>query len=198
MNALKISVTSIGNEGYAFEQRVRVSSIQPPDTKPLPVESVLVSGRFERLGEEYLFRGAVSGAYEGACVRCLQPSQMPFDVEVAWVFAEGAGVVFEEIGHALDMEAGDLIDDDPKEAYRSFQGHEINLAPYVWEEVVFAQPSRFLCKDSCKGICPHCGIDKNEGNCQCAEVLTEEQVGNRGLAVLADMFPELRPEKTKE
>jgi uncharacterized metal-binding protein YceD (DUF177 family) len=198
VNTLKIPVTSIGNDGYAFEDRVRVSSIQPPDTKPLPVESVSVSGRFDRLGEEFLFRGHVAGVYEGPCVRCLQPSQMPFDVEVAWVFAEAAGAVFEEIGHALDMEEGDVIDDDPKDAYRPFQGHEINLAPYVWEEVVFAQPSRFLCRDSCKGICPRCGTDKNEGNCQCADVSTEEQVGNRGLAVLADMFPELRPEKTKE
>ena len=58
MNTLRIPVTSIGNAGYVFEERVRVSSIQPPDTKALPVENALVSGRFERLGEEFLFRAA--------------------------------------------------------------------------------------------------------------------------------------------
>lgn len=198
MNTLRIPVTSIGNEGYVFEERVRVSSIQPPDTKALPVENALVSGRFERLGEEFLFRGHISGVYEGPCVRCLEPSQSPFDVEVAWVFSEGPEAVFEEIAHAMDMEEGDALEDDPRDARRSFQGHELNLTPYVWEEVVFAQPSRYLCQEGCKGLCSHCGMNQNSGSCHCAESLKEEPIGNRGLAVLAELFPELAPEKTKE
>ena len=198
MKALKISVTSIGNEGYVFEESVRLSSIQPPDTRVLPVETVKVSGRFERLGEEYLFRGHISGVYEGACVRCLQPSVSPFDVEVAWFFTEGPDAKYEEIAHSMDMEDGDALEDDPKDAYRAFQGHEINLNSCVWEEVVFAQPSRYLCNEGCKGLCPRCGMNRNTGGCHCADDLKEEPIGNRGLAVLADMFPELAPGKTKE
>jgi uncharacterized protein len=198
VNTLRISVTCIGDEGYAFEEHVHVSSVQPPGTKALPVENVLVSGRFVRLGEEFLFRGHVSGVYEAACVRCLKPSRSPFDAEVVWVFAEGPAEVYEEIGHAMDMEEGDALEDDPKDARHSFQGHEIDLSPYVWEEVVFAQPFRFLCRETCKGLCPRCGANRNENNCQCAENDKEETVGNRGLAVLAELFPELAPEKTKE
>jgi len=198
VNTLRIPITSIGNEGYVFEERVRVSSIQPPDTKALPVENALVSGRFERLGEEFLFRGHISGVYEVPCMRCLEPSQSPFDVEVAWVFSEGPEAVFEEIAHAMDMNEGDAFEDSPKDARHSFQGHELNLAPYVWEEVVFAQPSRCLCRDDCKGLCPFCGMNQNEGSCRCADGRYEEPIGNRGLAVLAELFPELAPEKTKE
>lgn len=199
MNTLRISVTSIREEGCVFEERVRVSSIQPPDTKALPVETALVRGRFERLGDEFLFRGRISGVYEGACVRCLETAQSPFEVEVAWVFAEGPASVFEEIGHALEMTAGDTRDASSSEdARRSFQGYEINLAPYVWEEVVFAQPSRFLCRDECRGLCPRCGANQNEGACHCAARHDPEQTGNRGLAALAELFPELAPQKTKE
>ncbi len=28
-------------------------------------------------------------------------------------------------------------------------------------------PSRVLCKEDCKGLCPACGINKNEQNCSC-------------------------------
>ena len=198
MNTLRIPITSISDEGYIFEKSVRVSSIQPPDTKALPVETVTVSGRFDRLGEEFLFRGYISGVYEGACVRCLEAASSPFDVEVAWVFVEGPAAVFEEIGHAMDMEEGDVLADDPKDARRSFQGHELNLTPYVWEEVVFAQPSRFLCREECAGLCLRCGMNQNEGLCRCTDDCDKETVGNRGLAVLAELFPELAPEKTKE
>lgn len=198
MSTLKIPVTSITDEGCVFDERVRVSSIQPPGTEALPVETVTVSGRFERLGEEYLFRGHVIGEYEGACVRCLQPSLMPFDVEVAWLFTEGAGAVLEEIAQSMDMTEDDSLEDDPKDAYRSFQGHEIDLSACAWEEIVFAQPSRYLCQEECKGLCPHCGMNLNTGACHCADDQQEEPIGNRGLAVLAELFPELAPEKTKE
>jgi len=177
---------------------VHISSVQPPGTKALPVENVSVSGRFSCLGEEFLFRGHVRGVYEAACVRCLQPSQSPFDVEVVWVFAEGPAEVYEEIGHALDMQESDVLTDEPRDTRHSFQGHEIDLTPYVWEEIVFAQPSRFLCRETCKGLCPRCGTNRKESNCKCAENDKEETVGNRGLAVLAELFPELAPEKTKE
>ena len=114
------------------------------------------------------------------------------------MFSEGPEAVFEEIAHAMDMEEGDAFEDDPSDSRRSFQGHELNLAPYVWEEVVFAQPSRYLCRSDCKGLCPCCGMNQNEGSCRCADVRYEEPIGNRGLAVLAELFPELAPEKTKE
>ncbi len=199
MNALRIPITLIGEEGCVFEECVSVASIQPPDTRALPVETATVSGRFESMGGEYLFRGHVQGEYEGACVRCLELARIPFDVEVAWVFAEGPEAVFEEIGHAVELDSGSAPDIEKElEAPRAFQGHDINLDPYVWEEVVFAQPSRFVCHDDCAGLCPHCGVNRNHHACHCADNDTQEPIGNRGLAVLADLFPELAPKQTKE
>ena len=31
----------------------------------------------------------------------------------------------------------------------------------------FALPSKFLCDDDCKGLCPKCGANLNEGPCEC-------------------------------
>ena len=44
---------------------------------------------------------------------------------------------------------------------------EINLAGLLWEEFVLALPVRPLCKPDCKGLCPDCGKNLNEGSCSC-------------------------------
>lgn len=199
MNTLKVPVVSIGEEGLAFEESATVASIQPSGARSLTIETVIVAGRFERMGDEYLFRGRISGVFSEACCRCLSPTDAPVDVDVAWVFAEGPATVFEEIGHVMEMNE-DTAPCAPasEDSHRAFQGAEINLGPFVWEEMVLAAPSRYLCKTECRGLCPRCGANLNEDECNCAASRREEPIGNRGLAGLAQMFPELAPDRSKE
>jgi uncharacterized protein len=37
----------------------------------------------------------------------------------------------------------------------------------IREEVVLGYPLKPLCKDGCKGLCPKCGKNLNEGKCEC-------------------------------
>ncbi len=37
------------------------------------------------------------------------------------------------------------------------------------DDILLELPSKFLCKDSCKGLCPKCGKNLNEGRCDCPE-----------------------------
>ena len=46
-------------------------------------------------------------------------------------------------------------------------GMRLNLDELVSEDIYLALPSRFLCKDDCKGLCAFCGQDLNEGECSC-------------------------------
>ena len=39
----------------------------------------------------------------------------------------------------------------------------------VRELLIVEHPLVHLCKPSCKGLCPQCGIDLNEGSCNCKE-----------------------------
>jgi uncharacterized protein len=48
-----------------------------------------------------------------------------------------------------------------------FDGEAIDVDEIVKEQILLAVPTRMLCRDECKGICPQCGIDKNTGDCQC-------------------------------
>jgi uncharacterized protein len=43
----------------------------------------------------------------------------------------------------------------------------INLEPDIREEIIIDYPLKPLCKPDCKGLCPKCGRNLNEGNCSC-------------------------------
>ena len=37
----------------------------------------------------------------------------------------------------------------------------------IRDDVILELPPKILCSDDCKGLCPKCGKDLNEGNCDC-------------------------------
>ncbi len=43
----------------------------------------------------------------------------------------------------------------------------IDLGPLVRDAIVLELPSAPLCRPDCRGLCPHCGADRNEGECDC-------------------------------
>jgi uncharacterized protein len=48
-----------------------------------------------------------------------------------------------------------------------FDGEALDVDEIVKEQILLAVPTRMLCREDCKGICPQCGVDKNTGECNC-------------------------------
>jgi uncharacterized protein len=48
-----------------------------------------------------------------------------------------------------------------------FDGSAIDVDEIVKEQILLAVPTRMLCREDCKGICPECGADRNTGECNC-------------------------------
>lgn len=183
MFPLRIPIASIPEEGYHVAVSVAVSEIQPPGAADVPCASVNVEGTVTPVGKEYVFHGHVRGVFRHACDRCLEPAVVPFDVEVYWDFEERVEVA------ALGVPVREDEEDDAGVHY--FEGHEIDLAPWVWEEVALETPFRFLCSNSCKGLCPVCGGNRNITPCTCEAAEDAEQEEPTGLAKIKLLFPEL-------
>ena len=43
----------------------------------------------------------------------------------------------------------------------------VDLTPQMREDIILELPQRALCQPDCKGLCPVCGKDLNEGACGC-------------------------------
>jgi uncharacterized protein len=66
-------------------------------------------------------------------------------------------------------------DDISNEEAFPIEGDQIDLAPAVREYVLIELPDGPLCRDDCAGICPVCGVDRNESTCDCDTSVRDER-----------------------
>ena len=62
------------------------------------------------------------------------------------------------------------------------EDESIDLTEVLQDHVIMSLPVRPLCRDNCSGLCPHCGANRNEGDCGC-----EEPVFDTRFAALKDL-----------
>lgn len=56
----------------------------------------------------------------------------------------------------------------------------VDVAALAREAVVLSLPSQILCSSSCRGLCPQCGQDLNQGECGCVPPAADEHWGTLG------------------
>lgn len=52
---------------------------------------------------------------------------------------------------------------------RYYSGESIDLSDEVRQALLLEIPTWPLCAESCAGLCPHCGVDRNSTPCSCHE-----------------------------
>lgn len=66
----------------------------------------------------------------------------------------------------LDKEI-ELTEEDVNTIF--YRGNLLDLDQPIRDAIILSIPIKPLCKPDCKGLCPRCGKDLNEGKCDCAE-----------------------------
>ena len=112
-----------------------------PEGEPLELDL-----RLESVMEGVLVSGAVRADAVGACVRCLEPVEVPLDVEVQELFAYADRA-------AHHQEVGAPEDEDQ----RVLEGDLLDLEDTIRDAVVPALPFQPVCRDDCPGLCSECG-----------------------------------------
>jgi uncharacterized protein len=115
-----------------------------------------VDVEYYRAGLDIFFRGSLHGEVLGSCSRCLE--EYPFGLDHPFVFVLAPRA-------AATVESPALKPDDMALSY--YEGEEIDLTPLVHEQVLLALPTRPLCGEGCRGLCPRCGANLNAGACGC-------------------------------
>ncbi len=83
--------------------------------------------------------------------------------------------------HGLAVE---LIDDENDE-YIETPDYTLELDEVVISDIILNLPSKILCREDCKGLCPKCGKNLNYGDCECYK----KQVDSR-LEILKQLIDE--------
>ena len=128
--------------------------------------SLAVRGRAELLVEhrgpreqveDIRLRARIEGRFELLCARCLEAVEQPVQAEFDLIFRPAN----------VDAAAGEhaISEDETEIGYYEKSG--LPLEDAVREQVLLALPGRVLCRQDCKGLCPHCGADRNQTPCTC-------------------------------
>lgn len=103
-------------------------------------------------GPDVLVRGRIAGTAEAECRRCLNPTVTPMDVVVTLLYRKGA----------------DPAEAEAEEAYPlPEREQELDLWPALREHLILAAPAFVECRPDCRGLCPRCGAELNDGPCDC-------------------------------
>jgi uncharacterized protein len=136
------------------------------------VEALRAAGRAQLVEEQHgkhkivkdiRLNGNLATRVELACARCLEP-------------------VVQDVTHKFDLlyrpqgaDAGrEELSVTAAEAEVSYyQDEGLMLEDVLQEQVLLALPLKAICRDDCKGLCPHCGKNLNAEQCACAEPLED-------------------------
>ena len=127
-------------------------------------------------GGALLVTGTVEGTAKTSCARCLSTFDFPVTGEI-----EGYYLLSDEEEAPEDM-------DEDEFSYLP-KNNVIELEPLIKAALLLELPLVPLCDDDCKGICPQCGADLNEGPCECESKAADgEDSSANPFSVLKD-FP---------
>jgi len=122
---------------------------------------------YHRAGLDLFFYGHISAQPFGNCARCLEAYEFPLEADFSIMLAPRPAAGQDSSSAEEDVDLG------------FYDGDEVDLSPIVREQIILALPTRPLCREECRGLCPQCGANRNEGDCGCTEV-----AGDPRLAVL--------------
>ncbi|HUN58295.1 MAG TPA: DUF177 domain-containing protein [Candidatus Binataceae bacterium] len=115
---------------------------------------VNVEMSYYRAGTELFFEGELTAMTAASCARCAEEFVTPSTRSFRYILVPRA------LMSSADERADDL-------EFAVYEGDEVDLTPLVQEQVLLALPTRPLCKEDCRGLCPQCGINLNEHHCEC-------------------------------
>ena len=155
---MKIDVSKLGQAPRRFDEELSV------DPNRLDCDQVADPMRVRLKGEvrprNGYFTVAGNCRVEGSvtCSRCLEP--------VPWEVDESFSVDYRAPATApLDAEVG-LEADDLDVVF--LESDMLDLAELAAEQILLSLPMRVVCDESCAGLCPRCGANRNrDGACTC-------------------------------
>jgi len=137
-----------------------------------PVTPIETSGRADLVEEHHgkhkiiqdiRVRGRLATRLESNCARCLEPITQDVKRDFDLLYRpQGADAGRDEMS---------VTDAEAEISY--YVGEGLLLDDVVREQVLLAVPLRVICREDCKGLCPHCGKNLNQEQCSCAVTVEE-------------------------
>jgi uncharacterized protein len=120
-----------------------------------------------RTADGILVTGSLVTDVELECRRCLEPFAAPVEMEIE-----------EEFHPSVDIQTGAKIPvaDTEEDATTIDEHHVLDLTEVVRQAIFLAIPMSPVCRADCAGLCPQCGQNLNEGQCDCVSEVVDPRL----------------------
>jgi len=118
---------------------------------------------------EIRVRGHLKVTMESECDRCLEKALFPIESDF--------DVFYRPTDTGPEGEEVSISDAESEVGF--YDGEGIDLKEILREYILLALPMQRVCRETCLGICPVCGQNRNVRNCEC----TAEAVDDRWSAL---------------
>lgn len=149
-------------KSFPFSFQTPAADLDGVSGLPWEKEMVDVKGTYLFDGNHIVVNGTVSTKGVYTCSRCLSPVSVKRNETLSEVYGTEAEL---------------------PEDVLPYNGEYIDLTETIRETLILSEPMRVLCRPDCKGLCPQCGANLNEGPCSCPT----DNIDPR-LAVLAKLL----------
>lgn len=142
--------------------------------------------RLMRTNRGVLVRGNLSTRVILECSRCLTEFEMPIDIHLNDQFWQKIDIY---TGRVMPLPEGEDHDMEISE------DHILDITEAVRQYLVIGLPMQALCTEACKGMCPNCGANLNDGACRCTATngSVKREAADMRLAALARWFDSNEP-----
>ena len=124
-------------------------------------ETIRVDVSLEKTKRELYLRVQVSTKAKYQCDRCSDDFDLPIQTSY-------------NICYVYDEKDSEFLPDDEMRTIHIGTPY-LELVDDVRDSILLAVPMKLICKKDCEGLCPHCGVNRNNEQCSCAEEHTDSR-----------------------
>ena len=154
---MKILVDEIPVEGLDLKITDTIKGLDSTGENIIFKEPVTLKANVKRIGSKIVVKGVIKTLVQLECGRCLEDFLCHVDEDFTATFLPADQRPKEP---DLELESDDLD-------VSFYEGKVIDLSELVREEILLSIPMNPLCRVNCRGVCPECGKNLNEGKCYC-------------------------------
>ena len=156
---MKINLREIeaGETEFNFQVSPEEMDLFSPEVEFLEVVETRV--RVTGSEKQHLLDTSIETKAQCKCSRCLEPVSLPLRADFKLIlkscgpFAKAPETPSEEEDLVLVADSDSSFD----------------ITERVRGAIILSLPLKPLCREDCRGLCPHCGVNLNLKTCQCGE-----------------------------
>jgi len=160
---MNIDINEIGKKGLVLEDYIELDDFYLIEEDSFFSDSVYFTLRFTEEGNDRIkVKGKVRSEVTTKCVKCLEKFGNPINSK------------FDIVLFPMDIiEADNTALNQEDLEYIFYEGDKIDINKILQEQINFFIPMNPVCSDSCKGICPNCGVNLNQETCKCEKTIND-------------------------